>query len=932
MDDKTCDLLSEVDENFNNKGVNVRRFNRFTKCHSYCPYGNICTNDYERVNALGSYLFNEIMKIGKAFNWSDGDKRHIEVFMIWMGDKLFRINNDYKETLEESYKNNLENIMGNVNYWETISKKLYKDATIKKMSEFYSLLNYICKLITEYNKNPYNKNLGRYSSQCNNYYKTIHKSTNECGPYLKLLDSLKMIYEIFRMQKISNNYSIKATEKKLILNRVKSLETFKGENRYLLTVNARPSFDDKECKVVKSNDEEVGKKIALQKSQDPGKHKKSDKGPQTRASENPQRRNPGSPHLKPPPAPRSQPKLEAKQQGSQSQGQPIAPVKPPVPKPPEQPDAQTPGKKSIQPQPQSPTSSQKKEQSSPPGPISKNDPSLQTSKKSEPTHQSGTKDSGSTKGSKGSGANALGGGTSQPGNSEGKPKDDPQKKTDQVDNSSLGPKGSSQSTGVRNQGTGTDSGADGQGKSSDGTGGGTDGHADKDSQGGSGNQKKLSGKSPDGNSVPGQPETAPSGTSTTPSPVSQPPSVPPIPSAPPQQPNSQKPGRPPEIPSKSQTQQKPGQSPSQDDAPLQTPQTGGSSSGNENPGGGPSDPVSNTSGGSFDLGSSILKFLLNGTDKLNKTSQFIQQNQKMFKDAKDKISGAYNDTVENLKNVYNVSSSHFNNIINNITSHLNQVGTPPKSSDKQSGPGSPIDGGNKLNQSPSNSQQNPPPPPPQQPPPPTPPQLPSPPIPTPITLPDPLKGSPQQKQPSSQSQTITQHPPQVPVKVNQPNHKTVVQFVKSLSSDLILKKPWNIFPTTWNGSGDCKPEVNFMNTTLVCCTSEQCSLTGITVTLVLIPIILLIAYKYLSFGSSKKSEKKNMKKVINFHDGKRKTKIIISSNDRSKDLKPVINSIGGKKDSLLNIYKIIQADPMPFINLFFLLIFFVYKRKRDTIE
>ncbi|VEV56670.1 PIR protein CIR protein [Plasmodium vinckei vinckei] len=359
---------------------------------------------------------------------------------------------------------------------------------------------------------------------------------------------------------------------------------------------------------------------------------------------------------------------------------------------------------------------------------------------------------------------------------------------------------------------------------------------------------------------------------------------------------------------------------------------GGQSDGNGNPGDGSSDPASSTPGGSFDLGSSILKFILNGTDKLNKTSQFIQQNQKMFKDAKDKISSAYNDTVENLKNVYNVSSSHFNNIINNITSHLNQVGTPPKSSGKQSGPGSPIDGGNKLNQSPSNSQQNPPSPPPQQPPPPTPPQLPSPPIPTPITLPDPLKGSPQQKQPSSQSQTITQHPPQVPVKVNQPNHKTVVQFVKSLSSDLILKKPWNIFPTTWNGSGDCKPEIKFMNATLVCCTSEQCSLTGITVTLVLIPIILLIAYKYLSFGSSKKSEKKNMKKVINFHDGKRKTKIIISSNDRSKDLKPVINSIGGKKDSLINIYNIIQADPMPFINLFFLLIFFVYKRKRDTIE
>ncbi|CAD2102777.1 CIR protein PIR protein [Plasmodium vinckei lentum] len=186
----------------------------------------------------------------------------------------------------------------------------------------------------------------------------------------------------------------------------------------------------------------------------------------------------------------------------------------------------------------------------------------------------------------------------------------------------------------------------------------------------------------------------------------------------------------------------------------------------------------------------------------------------------------------------------------------------------------------------------------------------------------------QQKQPSPQPQHIIQHPTQT----NSSNHQTVGQFVKSLSSDLILKKPWNIFPTTWNGSGDCKPEIKFMNTTLVCCTSEQCSLTGISVTLILIPIILLIAYKYLSFGSSKKSEKKNMKRVINFHDGNIKTKIIISSYDKKKKLKPVINSVDGKKGSLLNICKLIRADPMPFINLFFLLIFFVYKRKRDTIE
>ncbi|CAD2096665.1 CIR protein PIR protein [Plasmodium vinckei] len=360
-------------------------------------------------------------------------------------------------------------------------------------------------------------------------------------------------------------------------------------------------------------------------------------------------------------------------------------------------------------------------------------------------------------------------------------------------------------------------------------------------------------------------------------------------------------------------------------------------------GSGTSDLASNTSGGSFGFGSSFLEFIFNGTNQFNKASEFIEKNQQSFKDAKEKINNAYNDAMDNLKSVYNASSDYFNSVISSITSQLNQGGNPSKSGGNQTGPGSSIGGGGPSNQlSPSQPSSttdpsNPPTPTKDSPPAaPTDPSkglssnsIPNPPQnPTPSSTPDPPKVPLQQKQPLLQSQSITQQPAQT----NSSNHQAVGQFVKSPNSDLILKKPWNIFPTTWNGSGDCKPEIKFMNTTLVCCTSEQCSLTGISITLILIPIILSIAYKYLSFGSSKKSEKKSMKRVINFHDGNRKTKIIISSYDKKKDLKPIINSVGRKKDSLLNIYKFIRADPMPFINLFFLLIFFVYKRKRDTIE
>ncbi|VEV57130.1 PIR protein CIR protein [Plasmodium vinckei vinckei] len=120
----------------------------------------------------------------------------------------------------------------------------------------------------------------------------------------------------------------------------------------------------------------------------------------------------------------------------------------------------------------------------------------------------------------------------------------------------------------------------------------------------------------------------------------------------------------------------------------------------------------------------------------------------------------------------------------------------------------------------------------------------------------------------------------------------------------------------------------------------------IVITVILIPIISLIIYKYLSFGWRKGlKKKKNMKKVINMigvnkttktvtnsTDGKKQIQIIIKSYSQKKKIKKSINSVYKEKSPSLNIYKLMQADPVPFINLFFLLIFFVYKRKRDFIE
>ncbi|SCM21678.1 hypothetical protein PCHAJ_000180400 [Plasmodium chabaudi chabaudi] len=121
---------------------------------------------------------------------------------------------------------------------------------------------------------------------------------------------------------------------------------------------------------------------------------------------------------------------------------------------------------------------------------------------------------------------------------------------------------------------------------------------------------------------------------------------------------------------------------------------------------------------------------------------------------------------------------------------------------------------------------------------------------------------------------------------------------------------------------------------------------GISIIVRLIPITLAIIYKYLSYGSRKElKRRKNMKKVINLFGVNKMSKTVINSTDRKKRMQIIINSSSQKKQAkkfikpvyrekspLLNIYKLMQTDPMPFINLFFLLIFFVYKRHRDSIE
>ncbi|SCL90383.1 CIR protein [Plasmodium chabaudi adami] len=675
---EACKLLRDVDKYFTNEIVDEDKFNSSGLFTYKCPRKGQeykCTNNNERINTLGGYLYLELFKIASKLKGNgNNDNRHIEIFMMWLSDKLYKLEKNKAATLEQSYKDNLEKHTGNFKYWNVVdSRKVYKKANVWYMSELYSLLNCICSIVIEYDKNKTNKKIEQISSECYNKFMNINKDIKDCYSYFHLLKYLKTIYDDIRNDAIKEaNIKKTAIKKNLITNNgirqavnkvitsqkinlsqtleralndltisLKDLSTPEWNQRFSDDSDKIIDFHTQNCVVLYS---EIYSKFGQQVKKD----------------------------------------------------------------------------------------------------TSKDIPSAQPQLGSNPSGKEGNQDPPSQQG-----------------------------------------------------------------------------------------------------------ET------------------------PPQQPSPQL------------------QPPPQNDTSSQKSQAGSPSSENGNPGG-PNDPASSTSGGSFNFGA-FFEFLSNSTKFYNKASNLIEQNKERFKETKDKINDVYNDAVDNLKNAYDQSSHYFSDIINNITTKLNQVYHPPKSDDKQPGTGSPVNGGNTPNQSSS---------------------------------PQP----PNTANPPSQSQSTTQQNPQT----DPPNHKTAdttnLQLVKLPNTDPNLKKKWNIIPTTWNGSVECKPEVNFMNATLACCTSEQCSLTGISVTVVLIPIFLLVAYKCLSHEWTRKSEKKSMKKIIKLVDGNRKTQIIIKSYDRNKDLKPVINSVGRKKPPLLNIYKLMHADPIPFINLFFLLVFFVYKRKYDFLE
>ncbi|SCL89309.1 CIR protein, partial [Plasmodium chabaudi chabaudi] len=221
---EACKLLRSVDKYFTNEIIDEDKFNNSGLFTYKCPRKGKeykCTNNNERINTLGGYFYLELFKIASKLK-GDGnnDNRHIEIFMMWLADKLYKLGKNKAATLEQSYKDNLEKHTGNFKYWNILnSKREYKRANVWYMSELYSLLTCMCSMVIEYSKDKTNKKIEQISSECYQKFMNIYINIKDCYSYFHLLKYLKTIYDGIRNDAIKEaNIKKAAIKKNLITN------------------------------------------------------------------------------------------------------------------------------------------------------------------------------------------------------------------------------------------------------------------------------------------------------------------------------------------------------------------------------------------------------------------------------------------------------------------------------------------------------------------------------------------------------------------------------------------------------------------------------------------------------------------------------------------------------------------------------------------
>ncbi|CAD2088806.1 PIR protein CIR protein [Plasmodium vinckei lentum] len=922
MPKKACDLFRDVDELFNDKFVNEGRFNdNYSLYNEYCPQGKNgvkkCNTDYERISAVGGYLFMQLIRSNKV-NLNNDNDQYSQYFIMWMSHKLYKIAANNIASLDQSYAENLGKSVGNFNFWNLLKNQRdeLKDANITVMNMFYLLLKQICETIGKY-QTPgiQGHEYTQEAIQCNIIYDEISKSINHCGSYLKILDHFKTMFDGFihtankenihgddvlsqltnfssidknMLKHEFNSSSCNQVHEELIKNPPKQIKKEIKRLKAAINKNAqKQSNSESSTSITSQTQEDTALKnspsgldfLAIPSEDDDNSDDDDDldtlddtkddlsidtdnqnqildpkQGNSTDVSGNGTQMNDPSTSSKSP-SQGETPGDTKKPETMDKQG--ITPTKiedPPTPLP--IPMKQTQDDNSQQ---------------------SHQITGSHTSGGASPPSDSGSKDTGNIKEPQENKQGGIGGDKQDSGGGIGdktNPHSDPNTPSSHPLTSDTN-QGNSNGGSVGGTGD-TDKGALNTGDGQDNKGGPGDGsNGDQGSQGNPGGEK-------------------------------------------------------------------------------------------DSGGGAPGDQAAtHSSGGSNGYLSNLWKTHLNPMNYIPSASNIYQSSKDILTNATNKVSNAYNsamniaqdtydktlniakdaygNAVSTVKNAYTTSTNYINGAVNSITNQFNSFGGFQLSDDQSGsgGSGNSLPTDNKPLKKPQTPKLDPD----------------SPPLP-PIPQPQPPSATsppsqPQSNQPQGPSPPQTPPDPQAPSATSPPSSKsldpqtssTPIQQTAPTDGNKAFQIPpsgQGTLPSSGSNSLNTKNEnvisvanVKVKETSSIWCigSNNKCGIMGVSVIVISISIILTIIYKYLSLGRTSKSQrKKNMKKVINSIGRKRPIQIIIKSVGMKKMATPVINPVREKKKSLLNIYKLMQADPVPFINLFFLLIFFVYKRKLNYLE
>ncbi|CAD2110621.1 PIR protein CIR protein [Plasmodium vinckei] len=245
MSEKACKLFRDADAMFNGKFVDGGKFNdNYSLYNDYCPQdkngAKKCNTDYEKISAVGGYLFMELMR-SNNMNLHDDNDRYAQYFIIWISHKLHKIAINNIAFLNQSYEENLGKSVGNFNFWNLLhnQKKELKNSNIAIMNMFYILFNQICETINKYQRPGIQPH--EYTNpamQCNIIYDELSKFVNHCGPYIGILDHLKTVFDDFIST--ANNENIHGDQALSQLINLSSIDK----------TNAGSSLKSKKCKQV----------------------------------------------------------------------------------------------------------------------------------------------------------------------------------------------------------------------------------------------------------------------------------------------------------------------------------------------------------------------------------------------------------------------------------------------------------------------------------------------------------------------------------------------------------------------------------------------------------------------------------------------------------------------------------------------------------